>query len=161
MANTNTKTAAEAVQGGDNSADLQKQVDALTAENAQLKGQVISLTADRDTLATANKSLAMTNESLASDKAYVEEQLEAKTEELEEAEALIEEQSGRLAAAEVGQAEGPVIVTHDKAQYRVLAPKFSHKGLDVDAHTLRQNPDLVRELVEANSGLLQKVEAAA
>lgn len=133
---------------------LQKQVDALTSENAglktengQLKGQVISLTGDRDTLATANKSLAT--------------ELEEKTEELAQAETLIEEQSGRLAAAEVGQAEGPVIVSHEKAQYRVLAPKFSHKGLDVDAHTLRQNPDLVRELVEANSGLLQKVEAAA
>ncbi len=52
-------------------------------------------------------------------------------------------------------------MSHEKLQYRVLAPKFSHKGLDVDAHTLRQNPDLVRELVESGSGLLQLVVTAA
>jgi chromosome segregation ATPase len=125
--------------------DLQAQVDQLTSENAQLKAQVISISADRDTLADANKQLSA--------------EVDEKTAELAQAEALIEEQSGKLAAAEVSQAEGPVIVTHDKEQYRVLAPKFSHQGLAVDAHTLRNNPDLVRQLVEDGSGILQKVEA--
>jgi chromosome segregation ATPase len=128
------------------SVKLQKQVDSLTSENAQLKAQVLSISGDRDTLADANQKL--------------QAELEEKTTELEQAEALIEEQNGKLAAAEVTQAEGPVVVSHEKAQYRVLAPKFSHKGLEVDAHTLRQNPELVRELVEAGSGLLQKVEPA-
>ena len=67
--------------------------------------------------------------------------------------------TAQLKSAEIGQALGPVIVTHENVSYRVLAPKFQHNGLDVDAHTLRQNPDLVRELVESGSGLLVKVEA--
>ena len=145
-------TASEADQTPDNSAALEKQlaeaiaqIEGLKTENGQLKAQAISLTTDRDTLAQANKELAA--------------EIDEKAEELAQAEALIEEQSDKLAAAEVSQAEGPVIVTHDKVQYRVLAPKFSHHGLDVDAHTLRNNPDLVRQLVEDASGLLQKVEA--
>lgn len=124
--------------------DLQPQVDQLSAQVTQLTTQVASLSTDRDTLAAANKQLA--------------DQLDEKTEELAQAEYLIEEQTAQLKAAEVAQAEGPLVVTYNKVPYRVLAPKFQHNGLHVEARSLATNPDLVRELVEAGSGLLQAVE---
>lgn len=154
MATTSNKAAAEAAQGGDKSVDLQNQVDSLTsentalkAENSQLKGQVSTLTNDRDTLAKANAVLEGKNDEL--------------NVQLVEAEDLIEQQTAQLKSAEVGQKLGPVIVTHDKEQYQVLVPRFSHAGNLVEAASLRQNPDLVRQMVESGSGLLQKVEATA
>lgn len=119
----------------------------LTGENAQLKAQVLSLNGDRDTLASANSDLAA--------------QLEEKVDELATAEALIEQQTEQLKSAEVGQALGPVIVTYEKEQYRLLVPHFSHAGNLIESASLRQNPDLVRQLVEGGSGLLQKVVAAS
>lgn len=126
---------------------LQKQLDTAQRENAQLKEQLAAKKADNETLATANQQLTG--------------ELAEKADELAKAEELLERQNAQLKAAEVGQALGPVVVTHANESYRVLAPKFQHHGLDVDAHTLRQNPDLVRELIESGSGLLVKVEAAA
>lgn len=136
----NTTTAPAADQTADNTADLQAQLDQARAD----RDQAIT---DRDTLADANHALAA--------------ELDEKAEELNQAEILIEEQTGKLAAAEVASAEGPVVVTHAKEQYRVLAPKFQHQGLVVEARSLVNNPELVRQLVEAESGVLQKVEAPA
>ena len=148
----NTTTAPAADQTADNTVDLQALVDQLSdalvsanQDKAELQAQLESLTADRDALADANHALAA--------------ELDEKSEELNQAEILIEEQTGKLAAAEVASAEGPVVVTHAKEQYRVLAPKFQHNGLVVEARGLVNNPELVRQLVEAESGVLQKVEA--
>jgi len=98
---------------------------------------------------------------LRDEKQTLADQLEEKTSELELAEGLIEQQTAQLKSAEVGQALGPVVVTHEKEQYRLLVERFSHNGNLVESASLRQNPDLVRQLVEMGSGLLVKVEAAA
>ncbi|WP_201980372.1 hypothetical protein [Hymenobacter rubidus] len=143
----NQNTAPAADQTADNTVDLQAQLDQAIADRAQAIAELAAAKSERDQ-AIAERDQART-------------ELDEKAEELNQAELLIEEQTGKLAAAEVASAEGPVVVTHAKEQYRVLAPKFQHNGLIVEARSLTANPELVRQLVEAESGVLQKVEATA
>ncbi|MDB5268048.1 MAG: hypothetical protein JWP58_1088 [Hymenobacter sp.] len=73
----------------------------------------------------------------------------------------------QLANAQAGQEiSQTVVVTHTaedgtKEQYKVLAPKFQHKHVTYAAADLKTNADLVKELVEAKSGVLVKLEKAA
>ncbi|WP_022821898.1 hypothetical protein [Hymenobacter norwichensis] len=70
----------------------------------------------------------------------------------------IGELNEKLANAEAVAPE-KVIVTHEKVQYQVLAPKFQHKGQVIEAKDLQGNKEVLAELVKAESGLLAKVEA--
>ena len=150
MANNKQTAAPDAAQSSDNPQQLL--VEQLTQQLAVATTRISTLENELSTEKENSRIIAESNHTLSSE-------LSDKTVDLENAEALIEEMQGKLAAAEVSQMEGPVILSHEKGQYRVLAPKFSHKGIEVEANSLRNNPELVRELVEAGSGLLQKVEA--
>jgi hypothetical protein len=79
---------------------------------------------------------------------------------------IISDLQEELANAQAGQAiSETVVVTHTtedgtKEQYKVLAPKFQHKHVAYAAADLKKNAPLVKELVEAKSGVLQKLEKA-
>ena len=97
--------------------------------------------------------------------------LNTRVEELEgesaESTQIISDLQEELANAQAGQAiSETVVVTHTaedgtKEQYKVLAPKFQHKHVAYEAKDLKTNPDLVKELVEAKSGVLLKLEKPA
>lgn len=88
-------------------------------------------------------------------------------EEQSESTGLISELQEQLANAEAGQAiSQAVVVTHTdeagtKEQYKVVLPKFKHKGQSYVAADLKTNPALVQELVEGGKGVLVKLEKAA
>ena len=87
--------------------------------------------------------------------------------EVDEATETISGLQEQLANAQAGQEiSQTVVVTHTaedgtKEQYKVLAPKFQHKHVAYEAKDLKTNPDLVKELVEAKSGVLLKLEKPA
>jgi hypothetical protein len=79
---------------------------------------------------------------------------------------IISDLQEQLANAQAGQEiSQTVVVSHtdeagNKEQYKVLAPKFQHKHVAYAAADLKANPELVKELVEAKSGVLVKLEKA-
>jgi chromosome segregation ATPase len=79
--------------------------------------------------------------------------------ELNEAETAIEELQQRLETAAMVQAQSDtVVVTDGVSHYKVLAPKFKHKHVEYAAKDLATNEELVKELVGAGVGFLQKIE---
>lgn len=76
----------------------------------------------------------------------------------QDAEQAISELNEKLANAEAVAPE-QTVVTYEKAQYRVLAQKFSYNGQEIEAKDLQSKKDVLKALVEAGSGLLVKVEA--
>ena len=75
---------------------------------------------------------------------------------------LQEQLANAQAGAEITQA---VVVTHTdeagkKEQYKVVLPKFKHKGQSYVAADLSTNAALVKELVEGGKGVLVKLEKA-
>ena len=97
--------------------------------------------------------------------------LNTRVEELEgesgESTGIISDLQEQLANAQAGQEiSQTVVVTHTaedgtKEQYKVLAPKFQHKHVVYEAKDLKTNTDLLKELVEAKSGVLLKLEKPA
>ena len=74
---------------------------------------------------------------------------------------LVIDLTGRLDNATASAELSPVVVvTHEQQKYRVIGAKFKHAGEEYTAADLKKHPDVVRQLVEADSGLLQKVEKA-
>ncbi|MBO0360671.1 hypothetical protein J0X19_22110 [Hymenobacter sp. BT186] len=73
-------------------------------------------------------------------------------------------QAEQLQAAEAGAAEGRPVVTHDSKHYRVLAKQFDYKGVTIKGTELKEQADVIKYLVESESGVLQlitKEEASA
>ncbi|WP_375435081.1 hypothetical protein [uncultured Hymenobacter sp.] len=73
---------------------------------------------------------------------------------------IISGQAEQLQAAEAGAAEGRPVVTHDKKHYRVLVKQFYFNGVEIKAAELKDKTDLVKELVEKESGVLQLITKA-
>lgn len=74
---------------------------------------------------------------------------------------LILELHQQLDNARAGEELSPVVVvTHEQQKYRVIGAKFKHAGEEYAAADLKKHPDVVKQLVEAGSGLLQKIEKA-
>ena len=81
--------------------------------------------------------------------------------ELNEAENLIEELQQRLKTAQSLQAQSDTLLVSDgTAHYKVLAPKFKFRHVEYTGEQLRDDEQLVRELVAAGVGFLQKIEVA-
>lgn len=80
--------------------------------------------------------------------------------ELTAARAIIAGQAEQLQVAEAGAAEGRTIVTHNKKHYRVVAQQFSFKGVKITALELKDKADVIKELVESESGVLELVTKA-
>ena len=76
--------------------------------------------------------------------------------ELKQAEAIIEEQTQKLAVADAKGGDA-VIVTHEKKQYRVIGKQLNVEGHVHTAESLTKNPDVVAQLVRSESGFLQLV----
>lgn len=77
----------------------------------------------------------------------------------QDAEQTIGELNEKLANAEAVAPE-QTVVTYEKAQYRVLAQKFSYKGQEIEAKNLQANKEVLKALVDGESGLLVKIEVA-
>jgi chromosome segregation ATPase len=98
------------------------------------------------------------------------EGLNTRVEELEEEQGestgIISDLQEQLANAEASQAVSEtVVVTHTdeagtKEQYKVVLPKFKHKGQSYVSADLKTNSALVKELVEGGKGVLVKLEKA-
>ena len=80
--------------------------------------------------------------------------------ELTESQEMVGDLQERLSRAAAIQAQSDsVIVSDGTDHYKVLAPKFKHKHVDYTAEQLRENEELVKTLVAAGVGFLQKIEA--
>ena len=83
--------------------------------------------------------------------------LQQVTEESEAKDNIIETQGEQLSAAQA-QGQGQLsVVTHDKQRYQVLAGKFSFDDVVIHHHELKDKPELVKQLVEKESPLLQLI----
>ena len=80
--------------------------------------------------------------------------------ELEEAQNIIGEQAEQLEAKTLQGTGSLPVITYNKQNYQVLAAKFHFKDVDYKAEDLAGNADLVKKLLEAGSGILQKIEKA-
>ncbi|QIX60883.1 hypothetical protein HER32_06705 [Hymenobacter sp. BT18] len=73
---------------------------------------------------------------------------------------IIEEQAEQLQAAEASAETKRPVVTHNRKQYSVLANQFTFDGKLVKAEELAGKPEVVKALIEAESGLLVLVQKA-
>jgi chromosome segregation ATPase len=119
---------------------------ATTKLDVQAKGDALtSLTAERDELQAQLTDERTRSGNLAG--------------ELNEAETAIEELQQRLETAAKVQAQSDTVIVSDGvAHYKVLAPKFKHKHVEYTAKELATDEALVKELVAAGVGFLQKIE---
>jgi chromosome segregation ATPase len=158
MANTNNKTAAEAAKAGAaesstvataapaaNSAELEVQVNQLTADLRTAKRSIADLEGQLDTARSENGELAG--------------ELNDVRAELGESQEMVSDLQDRLSKAAAIQAQSDTVIVSDGTDhYKVLAPKFKHKHVDYTAEQLRDDEELVAELVGAGIGFLQKIE---
>jgi hypothetical protein len=70
---------------------------------------------------------------------------------------VIADQHEQIKAAESIAEFGGLVVMLDKAQYKVIAPKFSYEGTEYKAEDLKENKDLLKELVKIGAGILVKL----
>ncbi len=73
---------------------------------------------------------------------------------------IIEDQAAKLRAAEAQGAGSAPVVTHAGKNYRVLVPQFQYKDRVVKAVSLKDDAELVAQLVKDESGLLELIEEA-
>jgi chromosome segregation ATPase len=158
MANTNNKTAADAVKTvavesstvatpapAANSAELEAQVGQLTMELRAANRDIASLQGQLDTARSENGELAG--------------ELNDVRAELGESQEMVADLQDRLSKAAAIQAQSDTVIVSDGTDhYKVLAPKFKHKHVEYTAEQLRDNEELVAELVAAGVGFLQKIE---
>jgi chromosome segregation ATPase len=162
MANTNNKTAAEAVK-----AVAQPAAEGIQGPNGQNSADEVGALKSR----VDELSLALVNANR--DKAGLQEQLDAARgengelagqlndlqSELSESQELIDDLQDRLSRAATIQAQSDsVIVSDGTDHYKVLAPKFKHRKVEYTAEQLRDDEALVQELVAAGVGFLHKIE---
>ncbi|MVN77735.1 hypothetical protein GO988_15485 [Hymenobacter sp. HMF4947] len=88
----------------------------------------------------------------------LDQQIEALKQQLAEQNSIIEGQAEQLKAAEAQGAGALPVVTHEKKRYQVLARKFIHKEVEIDANSLKTDKDLVKALVESGTGILKALD---
>ncbi|MDO7853163.1 hypothetical protein [Hymenobacter convexus] len=90
------------------------------------------------------------------------DELRAAKEESEAQNAVVEGLAQQLAAAKAQGAGQLSVVTHEGQHYQVLAGQFTTaEGKLVKHDELQGNPELVKQLLADESGLLQLLEASA
>ena len=87
-----------------------------------------------------------------------EEKIARLEREVLEANNLIQEQNQQLEAKQLQGAGALPVITYKQQYYQVQAAKFHFNGVDYKADDLTGNSDLVKQLLEAESGLLEKIE---
>lgn len=83
-------------------------------------------------------------------------QLEAEN---EVAQQIIEEQETRLKEANLQGADSHPVVTHEGEHYRVVLPQFQYGSKVYAAADLKNNQELVAQLVKDESGVLELIVA--
>lgn len=89
-----------------------------------------------------------------------EEKIARLEQELGEAKGIIDEQTEQLEAKQLQTVGTLPVLGYNKENYQVQAAKFHFNGVDYTAQELAGNADLVKQLLEAKSGLLLKIEKA-
>lgn len=79
---------------------------------------------------------------------------DAKVQECNEQTEVIAELRKSLTEVKKEKSVGKVFVEHNKKKYEVTAVKFNHAGKDFTAADLKDNKDLIKELVELGVGFL-------
>lgn len=87
-----------------------------------------------------------------------EEKIARLEQELGEAKGIIGEQTEQLQAKELQGSGSLPVITYKQQYYQVQAAKFHFNGVDYKAADLAGNNDLVKQLLDAGSGLLVKVD---
>jgi multidrug resistance efflux pump len=90
--------------------------------------------------------------------AQLEALLKASEEESTAKDAIITGKEEQLAAATVQGAGALSVVIHEGKRYQVLAGKFSLKGVSIHHQELKTKPELLKQLIEDNSPLLQLID---
>lgn len=138
---------------------LQDQVEQLKKDLATANSSVSTLTTSKEQiaqeLATAKEQNAELQQQL-TDERQRSGDLAA---DLNESENLTEELQKQLKRAETRQAESDTLIVSDGTDdYKVLLKSFKFKQVVYKAEELKDNEDLVLELVAAGVGFLQKIE---
>jgi len=138
---------------------LQEQIEQLKKDLATANSSVSTLTTSKEQiaqeLATAKEQNAELQQQL-TDERQRSGELAA---DLNESEQLTEELQGQLKRAELRQAESDtLIVTDGTHDYKVLLKSFKFKGTAYQAEALKDDQELVQQLVAAGVGFLQKIE---
>lgn len=141
--------------------DLQQRLTELTRQFEDTKHELATTTLDlqaqRDALTAVQAEKSELQTQLADERTRSGELAG----ELNEAENLIDDLQQRLKTAALVSAQSDVqVVTDGTDHYKVLAPKFKFRHVEYTAAELAGDEQLVRELVAAEVGFLQKVEAA-
>lgn len=89
-----------------------------------------------------------------------EEKIARLEQELGQAQGIINEQTEQLEAKQLQTAGTLPVISYEKQNYQAQAAKFHFNGVDYTAQELASNADLVKQLLEAKSGLLIKIEKA-
>ena len=138
-------------------AELTRSNSALVDVNSTQKDNIASLMGE---LSTANSDLAgkKTEVDVLTEKV---ETLESEATEAEEVIAGLEEANAEAPIVVKGDA---VIVSHNKAKYRVIGMKLVYKkdrktaAVEIAAEDLNDHPEVVADLIKRESGVLVKIE---
>lgn len=87
-----------------------------------------------------------------------EQEVERLRRELTDAKGIIDEQTEQLQAKELQGSGALPVISYKQQYYQVQAAKFHFNGVDYKAADLAGNNDLVKQLLDAGSGLLAKVD---
>lgn len=121
----------------------EEQLKAALAEKETLAGQVKQLTADKAALTAERAKLAGQVEQLTAERA--------------EQDGVIAELQKELEVARATKGGKLPVVSHGKDKYQVTSAKFHFGGAVHEAKDLLTNKELVKQLVEAKSGVLEKI----
>lgn len=133
------------------SAELQKKIDNLKAENESLKANITSLKAEnalKDEELTALDSSLKEVSKINTDLAVENNQLKEELTNL----------STELGTAQEAAEKGYLTVKSKKKSYRITGKKFYYNGKEHSAEDLIKNQGLVDELIELGVGFLTEVK---
>lgn len=140
--------------------------DQLQDQVEQLKKDLATASSAVDTITKAKEQTAQELATVKQANAELQQQLTDERQrsgdlaaDLNESESLTEELQKQLKRAETRQAESDTLIVSDGTDdYKVLLKGFKFKHVDYKAEELKDNEDLVLELVAAGVGFLQKIE---
>lgn len=139
--------------------DLQLQVTQLKKDLATANSAVDTLTTGKATLQEQLTAANTTNAELQQQLTDERQRSGDLAADLNESENLTEELQTKLKRAENRQAESDMVIVSDgHDDYKVLLKNFKFKHQTYKAEELKDNEDLVLELVAAGAGFLQKIK---
>lgn len=128
-----------------------------TAPIGATEEQLKAALAEKETLAGQVKQLASDKATLTAEQTKLAEQVKELTQERTEQDGVIADLQKELEAAKATKGGKLPVVSHGKDKYQVTSAKFHFGGAVHEAKDLLTNKKLVEQLVEAKSGVLEKI----